>query len=99
MKKFTDFAEERAVLDGPKIKIEDITNKEIVVVGHRIKKSKYDKNTSGKCLTIQFQFVGEEEKRVCFTGSDVLIDQFENYGSEIPFKATIKKVDRYYTLS
>jgi len=29
----------------------------------------------------------------------VLIDQLEKYGNEIPFTATIKKIDRYYTLS
>lgn len=99
MKQFSDFAEERAALDGPKIKIEDILNKEMIITGYRIKKSKYDKNESGKCLTVQFQFIGEAEKRVCFTGSDVLIEQFERYGSEIPFRTAIKKIDRYYTLS
>jgi len=99
MKKFTDFAEERPVLDGPKMKLDDVIGNEIVIIGHRIKKSKYDKNESGKCLTIQFCFVGDDEKRVCFTGSDVLIEQFERYGIEIPFQTTIKKVDRYYTLS
>jgi len=36
---------------------------------------------------------------VLFTGSDVLIEQMEKYGDQIPFAATIKKIDRYYTLS
>jgi len=46
-----------------------------------------------------FVFVGTEDRKVVFTGSDVLIEQMERYGEEIPFVATIKKVDRYYTLS
>lgn len=38
------------------------------------------------------------QHRVIFTGSDVLIEQMEKYGAEVPF-ATIKKIYRYYTLS
>jgi len=29
----------------------------------------------------------------------VLISQLEKYGGEIPFLATVRKIDRYYTLS
>ncbi|MFK5952474.1 MAG: hypothetical protein QM498_05390 [Desulfobacterium sp.] len=99
MKKFSDFAEERAILDGPKMSIEDVINKEIVITGFKTKKSKYGRNASGMCLTLQFQFVDKEEKNIVFTGSDVLIDQMEKYGEEIPFRTQIKKIDKYYTLS
>ena len=38
-------------------------------------------------------------KHVVFTGSDVLIQQMEKYVKELPFAATIVKVNRYYSLS
>lgn len=98
VKRFSDFATAPNILDGSKIRIDDILNQEIEIVGHRITDSKYKKNTSGKCLTIQF--IGKDgERHVVFTGSDVLISQVEKYAGEIPFYATIKKIDRYYTLS
>jgi len=86
-------------MDGAKMKIDEVLNREMLIIGHRIKRSKFDKNSSGKYLAIQFVFVGTEDRKVVFTGSDVLIEQMERYGEEIPFVATIKKVDRYYTLS
>lgn len=51
----------------------------------------------GKCLLMQIEHDGQH--RVIFTGSDVLIEQMEKYGAEVPFATTIKKIDRYYTLS
>lgn len=99
MKKFSDFAEEKSQLDGPKISIGDVVNREIVITGHRVKKSKYGRNNSGMCLTLQFEFVDTNEKRIVFTGSDVLIDQVERYAEEMPFQAIIKKIDKYYTLT
>jgi hypothetical protein len=96
-KRFSDFARERIPLDGDKTRLDDIINREILVIGHSIKKSRYDKNNSGKVLTLQFELDGD--RRILFTGSDVLIEQIEKYGDQIPFAATIKKIDRYYTLS
>lgn len=97
-KRFSDFAKERVALDGEKVSIDAVLNQEIEITGYRTSKSKYTKNNSGKCLTLQFvDPMGE--KHVLFTGSDVLISQLGKYGEEIPFLATIKKVDRYYTLS
>jgi len=97
-KRFTDFADEPKLLDGDKISIERILNKEIEIIDYKISPSKYTKNKSGKCLTLQF--IGEDGQRhILFTGSDVLIGQMERYGDELPFIATIRKVDRYYTLS
>lgn len=99
MKKFSDFAQERTVLDGPKLPIDDVTNRDMVVTGYKIAKSKYGKNTSGMCLTLQFQFVGCDDKNVIFTGSDVLIEQMERYGEEVPFQTVIRKIDKYYTFA
>ena len=45
------------------------------------------------------QMMVDNEKRVLFTGSDVLIDQMKKYGDNVPFLAIIIKIDRYYTLS
>jgi hypothetical protein len=96
-KHFSDFANVHTPLDGDKVKIETILNREILITGYSIKQSKYDKNTSGKFLTIQFLESGATH--IVFTGSDVLIEQFEKYGNQIPFFAVIKKIDRYYTLA
>jgi len=97
MKKFTDFANEPVALEGAKIGIEAVLNREITVTGYSVKMSKFPKNASGKYLTLQFQL--DAETRVTFTGSDVLIGQMERYGAEIPFAATIRKINRYYTLT
>lgn len=96
-KRFSDFAEERVPLDGEKIRMEQILNVEIVVIGFAVNRSKYEKNKSGKCLTLQLELDGG--RKILFTGSDVLIEQMEKYGEQIPFTATIKKIDRFYTLS
>jgi hypothetical protein len=97
VKRFADFNTDAKPLDGEKIKIDDILNTEVNVIGYNIRKSKYDKNASGKCLGLQIEKDGD--RRLVFTGSDVLIDQLERYGAQIPFLATIRKIDRYYTLS
>ena len=85
-------------MDGDKIQIDRILNKEIEVIGYKIRPSKFSKNKSGQCLTLQINSL-DGDKRILFTGSDVLIKQIEQYGDQIPFFATIKKVDKYYTLS
>lgn len=97
MMRFSDFAEPSKILDGDKIRIDEIINIEVTVIGYRVAVSKYEKNKSGKCLTLQVEINGV--RRVVFTGSDVLIGQLETYCDKIPFIATIKKIDRYYTLS
>ena len=97
MKRFSDFSQEKGVLEGDKVKIDSVLNQEITIIGYSIKKSRYDKNNSGKYLTLQYE--DEMDKKIIFTGSEVLIEQLEKYKDEIPFKATIKKIDRYYTLT
>jgi len=96
-KRFSDFAEEEKPVGGDKVKIESILNKEIRVTYYKVKKSKYAKNNSEQCLTVQFEVDGI--KKIFFTGSGVLLDQLEKYGHEIPFMATVKKIDRYYTFA
>lgn len=97
MKRFSDFAAEPVPLDGAKIPLDSILNRELTITGYSIRSSKYSKNSSGKYLTLQFQLDGEI--RITFTGSDVLIGQMEKYGKELPFVSVIKKINRYYTLT
>ncbi|MBC8460072.1 MAG: hypothetical protein H8D67_18950 [Deltaproteobacteria bacterium] len=96
-KRFSDFAEEPELLNGSKLKIEEILNKEILIVGYKIGDSKFHKSNSSKCLTLQFEL--DDEKHVIFTGSNVLINQIERYKKEIPFLATIKKIDKYFSFT
>lgn len=95
--RFSDFAAEPQILDGAKISIDRILNQEIEIIGFRISKSKYQKNKTGQCLTLQIVY--NNDRHVVFTGSDVLIAQLERYGEKIPFFTMIKKIDKYFTLS
>jgi hypothetical protein len=97
IKKFSDFAEEDGPLEGDKVKVETILNQEILILGHKVKKSKYKKENSEQCLTVQFEI--DKQKKIFFTGSNVLMDQIEKYAGEIPFWTTVKKIDKYYTFS
>jgi hypothetical protein len=97
LKKFSDFANEIVPLDGDKIKIDDIINKEIIVIGYRVKSSKYGRSSNPDCLTIQFLI--DNKKFIFFTGSSVLLDQINKYKNEIPFSTTVKKINRFYTFT
>ena len=97
MRKFSDFAQDENILEGEKLTIASVLNKEIEVTGYRIKNSKYAKSNFEKCLSLQFELGGS--KFVAFTGSNVLIDQIEKYKDEIPFLTTIIKIDKYFTFS
>jgi hypothetical protein len=94
--RFGDFAEEVSPLDGDKIKIEAVLNREVLVTGFKVTTSKYKEN-SQRCMTLQVEVDGS--RRVVFTGSSVMIEQVERYKGHIPFLTVIKKIDRYYTLS
>ena len=96
-KRFADFAQEEGPLDGEKVKLDSILNIEITITGYKVKKSKYGASNSGQCLTVHFEQQGK--RKIFFTGLEVLMQQFEKYGQEIPFVATIKRIDRYYTMS
>lgn len=97
MNKFSDFAMNESAIDGSKIKIDNVLNKEILVVAYKIKDSKFNKTNSDKCLTLQIEL--NKEKYVMFTGSSVLIDQIEKYKDKLPFISTIIKIDKYFTFS
>ena len=92
--KFSDFSEEDAGLEGDKKKIEDILNKEILLIGFRIGRSNYREKDY---LTLQFKNGGNDY--IVFTGSEVLIKQAQKYEDKMPFHTTIKKISNYYTMS
>jgi len=93
--KFGDFAEEANIFEGEKKRIDDLLNKEILVLGFKIKESKQRKGTS--YATVQFKC--EDNDYIFFTGSNVLIDQLTKYKENMPFYATIKKIDKYFTFT
>lgn len=95
MKRFSDFAEEPTAIMGEKIRINDLLGKEIEVTGHKISDSKHKAGT--KLLTLQFKL--DDEERILFTGSNVLIEQAERYESEMPFLTTVQKVNKFYTFT
>ena len=100
MKKFSDFVDPNdGPLQGEKVKIKDMLGKELIFTNFSIKDSKFSKNKSGKYLTIQFkEKENSNELFVIFTGSDVLIDQFQKYEKELPFQAKLSTTEKYYTL-
>ncbi len=93
--RFGDFADETTPFEGDKIRIDDLLNKEILILGFKIKDSKQKQGTS--YVTVQFKL--DDEEHIMFTASQVIIDQLNKYEKNIPFYGMIKKIDRYYTLS
>ena len=96
MKRFGDvYVSDRKSLDGTKLQLCDLINKEIIVVDYSLTKSKC-KNTEN-CLTIQFTYPDEPERmHVVFTSSMVLIKQIQQVEQHLPLVATIKSVHNYY---
>lgn len=97
MKKFSELGIKPPCdsLTGDKIKINKILNREITVVNYRINTSKFEKNKSGKCLCLQIEL--DNEKRVVFTGSDVLIQMIQQVKTEdMPFTCTITKEGEHF---
>jgi ribosomal protein S8 len=93
--RFSDFAEESKSFEGDKKKIEDILNKEILILDFKIKDSKQRQNS----LYVTIQFRMDDNTFIVFTGSTVLINQLEKYKENLPFFTVIKRIDKYYTLS
>lgn len=94
IRRFSEFAKEGA-LEGDKMSIADVFNKEIIVTAYRISDSKCVHGK--KCLQLQFKFDGK--LKVLFSSSSVLIKQCESYSDQMPFCAVIKKVGQYHTFT
>ncbi|MGK0175656.1 MAG: hypothetical protein ACI9AT_002043 [Ulvibacter sp.] len=78
---------------GDKISLKRIFNSEIKVIDYKIQDS--IKKESSKYLTIQVEF--NNEKRVIFTGSSVLMQQIEKVPKEgFPFTTKISNNNEYF---
>jgi hypothetical protein len=102
MHKFSEFADTTTspIMDGKKLTLDDILDKEILVLRYKVKKSKFADAKNPECLTVQFAYPEKEEERfVFFSGSSVLTQQLEKYKDKLPFAATIKKIGKYFTFS
>lgn len=101
MLKFSEFAEDdEKPIEGEKVRIESILNKPIILTAFKIRNSKYKKENCTQCATVQFyEIESPSRKEIFFTGSNVVISMLEKYGDKIPFETTIKKIDKYYTLT
>ena len=98
---------EHKVLDGDKVKIDDLLNKELIVTGFSVSTSKYKDKSSGICIKVQFYYKNDEkqERKVFFSGSTVIKDQLEEAkvkldesGLPLMFESMVKKVGNYYSL-
>lgn len=97
--KFNDFAED-TFLKGDKIKIEDILNKEIVITGFKEEQSKLEKGGVYNKIQIVDNIEEDVEPHysIFFSTSKVLDKQIKQYKNKLPFRATIIKQNKYYTL-
>lgn len=95
-------------LEGDKVKIDSLLGKEIIVTGYSVGKSKFPSRDNDTYLKVQFYFVNDtsEERKVFFSGSNVLKDQAEEMeqklseqGLPYTFGTTIKKVGNYYSFT
>lgn len=104
---FGDLVESRP-LDGDKLKIDGILDKPIIVTGFRIGKSKFNHKGTEYCTTLQFYFENDENqtKYIIFSGSSVIAEQVEEISAKLEesgkakvFRAIVKKVGNYYSLT
>jgi len=102
MNRFSDFADTSIspILDGKKISLDEVLDREIIVLNYRIKNTKYSDAKNPDCLTVQFSFEDKpDDRRVFFSGSSVLMRQLEQYKEKLPFISVIKRIGKYYTFS
>lgn len=99
MRRFSEFADPATPLDGAKKKLDDILNRDLIICDCKITESKYTENGCKDYAIIQFKEQGKDELFVVFTGSKVLIDQCQKNKDMMPFIATIKKINKYYTFN
>lgn len=99
MKRFSDFCKEQN-LQGKKVSINKLANKEIEVINYRLTSTKFSSN----CAQIQFKLLSKDTIFVTFTSSKIIIRQLTQYKDELPFIAFIKSGkskngNSYYTFS
>lgn len=90
----SEIADEKP-FEGDKIPIADVLNKEIIVHSYRISQSKKKEGT--QYITLQIEIEGQ--RRVIFTGSEVIFDLSKKYADKMPFSTVIKKINKFYTFT
>lgn len=89
MKTFSELGVKSKNLTGDKIEIVDVLDKQITVLDYRAGGSKYSRD--GILLTLQIKY--NDETRVIFTGSGVLLEDIKLLPPEsFPFTTTIIKI-------
>jgi len=94
---FRDFAdpnEDEDPLDGEKKKIDDVLNKEILVLNFNVRKSKIKE---GNYVIIQYELEGK--KYVIFTTATRLMKKLKRHKEKMPYRVTIIQKYKYYTMS
>lgn len=89
MKKFKDFAEESdknlCRFKGTKIKVIDVINKTVAIVGFRVLASMKKAGS----MNIRINLIYENKPRILFTSSPELYNLLSKYHKELPFQAKI----------
>ncbi len=89
MKRFKDFAKEEdknfCRFKGTKIKIIDVINKTVDIMGFRVLASMKKAGS----ISMRINLILENEPRVLFTSSPELYNLLSKYNRELPFQAKI----------
>ena len=97
MKKFSELGVKSEIkgFSGDKIKMDRVLNRLICVHDFKIEDSKFKDKGNGKCLYLQIEI--DNERRVLFTGSVIMMDMVQKVAkSDFPFSTTIAKLnDRF----
>jgi len=96
MKRISDIVrEDKLVVDGEKMQIDDIMNKDIIIHEYRSRDGQY-----GPFAMFSFSFSNSKDNKrhVCVTGSRVLWSKLELVDTKhaFPVLAKVVKRDRYY---
>ncbi len=83
---------------GEKLKMTKILNKEIKILGYKIKPSKFENAKNKDCLYLQIEFEGQ--KRIVFTSGVILINMLDQIPKEnFPIDTTISNENDCYELT
>ena len=78
MVKFSEFVEDdEKPIEGEKVSITNILNKEIVITKYKVRNSKY-KDRCDKCATVQFYEESDERKRIFLQVARLLLSSLKN---------------------
>lgn len=106
--RFGDLVKTNLPLDGDKLSIFDVIDKPIVVIGFKMKRSKFNDKGNSHYMIVQFYFEDDPDRThyVFFTGSNVIIEQLKEIDVQLNhqpgenvFRTIIKKVGNYMSLS